>query len=69
MFTSVIHILNNIHEYGPIQTTMQIIKTCNKDWYMNCLGNVYIQQYKLQGSLTDEQNTVEINPLFTLIYD
>jgi len=36
---------------------------------MNCLGNFYIQQYQLQGSLTDEQNTVKINPLFTLVYD
>jgi hypothetical protein len=69
MFTSVIHILNNKHEYGPIQTNMQIIKTWNKDWYMNGLGNLYIQQYQLQESLTDKQNTVKINPLFTLIYD
>ena len=69
MLTSVIHILNNKHEYDPIQTTVQIIKTWNKDWYMNCLRNFYIQQYQLQGSLTDKQNTIEINPLFTLIYN
>jgi len=54
MFTRVIHILNNKHEYGPKQTTIEIIKTWNKDWYMNCLENFYIQQYQLQGSSTEE---------------
>jgi hypothetical protein len=33
---------------------------------MNCLENVYIQQFERQGSLRDEQSVGEINPLFAL---
>ena len=25
------------HKYGLTQTTIWLIKTCNKEWHMNCL--------------------------------
>jgi hypothetical protein len=40
----------------------QIIKTGSKGWPMNCHENFYIQQFQLQGSLTDEQSVGEMNP-------
>jgi hypothetical protein len=50
---------------------MQLIKTCNKGWHMNCLENFYFQQYQLQGPFirVDEQIICEINPLFAFIHD
>jgi hypothetical protein len=61
------HILNNDHQYGPIEDTLQLIIPCNKGTRMNCLRNLYIQQYHKLGLLMDEQNTFEHNCLFALI--
>jgi hypothetical protein len=37
---------------------------------MNCREKkVYVQQYLLQRSLTDEKKIVEIKPVFTVVYD
>jgi hypothetical protein len=33
---------------------------------MNCLENLYFEQFQRQGSLTKEQGVGEINPLFAL---
>jgi hypothetical protein len=37
------HILNNKHEYGPLKSTMELLRTCKKGWHMKILENVYIQ--------------------------
>jgi hypothetical protein len=61
------HILNNNHQYGPIEETLQLITPCNKGTRMNCLENFYIQLHQKLGSLIEEQNTYEYNTLFALI--
>jgi hypothetical protein len=50
-----LHILNNSHEYGPIQNTMELLKICKKAWRMNAIENVYIQIYHQQSLLIKEQ--------------
>jgi hypothetical protein len=62
-----LHILDNRHEYGPIQDTMQLIKPCSKCRNMNIMENLYIQIFHRQGILIDEQFATERNPLFQLI--
>lgn len=54
--------------YGPIQTTMKLITICDKGWHMNRLVNFYIQHHHLQGSVTDEHNIDEINPMFAVVH-
>jgi hypothetical protein len=61
------HILNNNHQYGPIEETLQLIMPCSKGTRMNCLENLYIQKYQKLGLLMEEQNTFEYNTLFALI--
>ena len=39
-----LHILNNRHEYGPLQPTMELLKICNKGWRMNTMESSYIQK-------------------------
>jgi hypothetical protein len=59
------HILNNNHEYGPITETMRLLKHCKKSTTMNCWEDLFIQQYK-EDKLIREQQTPETNPLFKL---
>jgi hypothetical protein len=61
------HILNNRHEYGPINSTMTLVKICRKGWYMNILENFYIQQFHQNGTVIKEQQPGEQNILFKLI--
>jgi hypothetical protein len=62
-----LHILNNQHEYGPMQDTMNLIKSCKKGRHMNITENLYIQLFHREQLLIDEQYVMEINPLFQLI--
>ena len=55
------------HEYGPIQDTRELLKTCKKGWRMNATENFYIQIYHEQGLLINEQIPGEENPLFKFI--
>jgi len=64
-----LHILNNRHEYGPLDETMQMIKTCTKGRYMNCWETMYIQEYHQKDSLITEQEPMEHNILFDCIHD
>jgi hypothetical protein len=59
------NILNNKHEYSPLQTTLWVIKTCKEVWHMNCVKNIYFRKYQLQGSLINEQ----ILAKFALVHD
>jgi hypothetical protein len=54
--------------YGLTQTTMKLIKKCDKGWPMNCLVSFYIQQYNLQGSVTDEHSIGKTNPSFAIVH-
>jgi hypothetical protein len=42
------------HEYGPMENTMDLIKSVPKCWCINCLENYYIQMYQNQGKLIKE---------------
>jgi hypothetical protein len=61
------HILNNRHQLGPIEDTLQIIKPCTKGTQMNCFENFYIQLYHKQGLLMEEQKKTETNSLYAII--
>jgi hypothetical protein len=52
-----------------MQNTMQLIKPCIKTWHVNWLETSCIQQLQLQGSLINEQDIHELNPLFALVQD
>jgi hypothetical protein len=60
----VVHILNNRHEYGTTENTLQLIKPCRKSSKMNYWENMYIQIYRQYGKLIEEQQVNKINPLF-----
>jgi hypothetical protein len=62
-----LHVLNNKHEYGPINSTMTLIKSCRKGWHMNILENFYIQYYHQNGTLIQDQQQSEQNILFKII--
>jgi hypothetical protein len=60
------HILNNKHQYGSTEDTLQLLKPCNKGRRMSRLENFYIQLHQKLGSLVEEQSTYEHNPLYTM---
>lgn len=62
-----LHILNKKHEYGTIQSTMKVLKTCKKGWKMNILENFYIQKHQQEGTLIQEQIPSDENLLFKII--
>jgi hypothetical protein len=57
-----VHISNNRHEYGPLYSTMELLKLCKKGWCMNALENYYIHWCQHKNSLIQEQDVGEINP-------
>jgi hypothetical protein len=59
-----VHILNNRHEYGTTENTLQLIKPCRKSSKMNHWENMCIQIYRQYSKVIEEQQVSEINPLF-----
>jgi hypothetical protein len=62
------HILQNTHEYGPLQTTMDLLQKEKNGIRMNTLENYYIQHFTHHNNIIDEQSCVRHNPLFQLAY-
>jgi hypothetical protein len=60
------HILQNRHEFGPAETTLRLLKQCNKRCCMNCWEYKYIQEFQRAGRLITEQQTYDFNPLFAI---
>jgi hypothetical protein len=58
------HILDNQHEYGPIDPTMRLLKTCSKGNIMNCWENLI--QKTAKGQLILKQTSYEHNVLYEL---
>jgi hypothetical protein len=56
--------LNNRHEYGTTENTLQLIKPHRKSSKMNHWENKYIQIYCQYSKLIEEQQVKEPNPLF-----
>jgi hypothetical protein len=50
----------------PIDTTMDLVKPCEKGKRLNTWENYYIQEYQTRRQLMDEQNTQEANLFFQL---
>jgi len=59
------HILQNRHEYGPQEETLQLLKHCHKGTRMTCWENLYTQTHYIHGTLITEQQVNEINPLYS----
>ena len=60
----VLHNLNNNHEYGPIITSMTILKQITKTSLLIPYEQLYIQSYYYHKQPILEQNTAEINPIY-----
>ena len=64
-----LHILKNKHEYGPIHTTMSLLKQITKTSLLFHYEQFYIQLHYYHKELTLEENTGENNPSYQLIFD
>ena len=60
------HILNNRHEYGTPEHTLQLLHPCQKGKLMNYWEALYIQQLQQQQLLIEEQKPHDVNPLYSL---
>ena len=60
------HILNNRHEYGKPEHTLKLLQPCKKGKLMNYWEALYIQQLQQQQLLIEEQETNDVNPLYSL---
>ena len=56
-----LHILQNIHEYGPLKDTMSLLKPIHKTSMLIPYEQLLIQTFHQNGNLIPEQN-----PLFLL---
>jgi hypothetical protein len=59
------HILNNRHEYGKAEDTLQLVQACQKGSPMDC-WETYIQALHQQQILINEQQVNDTNLLFQL---
>jgi hypothetical protein len=60
------HTLNNRHEYGKAEDTLQLLQACQKGSRMDCWETLYIQAMHQQKILINEQQVNDTNPLFQL---
>jgi hypothetical protein len=64
-----LHILNNKHEYGPINNTKTLLKHINKTTLLIPFEQLYIQSYHHHRELIPEQHIGKHNPIYQLIHD
>jgi hypothetical protein len=60
------HILDNRHEFGPAERTLQLLKHCFKGTKMNIWESLHILAHYKHNLLVSEQQTTDPNPLFDL---
>jgi len=58
-----LHVLNNKHDYGTTEETLELLKSCHKGTRMNCWETFYMQLFYQNNSLINEQQVRDINPL------
>jgi hypothetical protein len=63
----VMHILNNIHAYGPIHNKLKLLKQIKKTEFLIPYEQLYIQSHHCHKQLIPEQNSGEYNPMYQLI--
>jgi CTP:phosphocholine cytidylyltransferase-like protein len=61
-------ILNNWHECGTAEETLELWKPCNKGTRMNFWDALYMQAYHQHNILIEKQQVDDINPLYDLAY-
>jgi hypothetical protein len=61
-----LHILNNKHEYGTAEETLELLKSCHKGTQMNCWETFYMQALHQHKLLINKQQISDINPLYEL---
>jgi hypothetical protein len=64
-----LHILNQRHEYGILDTTLHLLKPYEKGNLMNCWESFYTQLLQHLTLLIDEQQPQELNPLYALSWE
>jgi hypothetical protein len=62
------HILQNNHEYRPIEQSMELLQKENKGKKMNRWESYYIQYFTYHNNIIEEQTYTKRNPLFQLVY-
>jgi len=60
--------LNNRHEYGTAEETLELLKPRNKGTIMNCWEALYMQAFYQRNILIEEQQVSGINPLYELTH-
>ena len=63
------HILQNKHEYGPIDQTMSLLKPLKNTSLLTPYEQYYIHSLHKEGKLIPEQNPGDPNPLLLLAID
>jgi hypothetical protein len=58
-----LHILNNRHEYGTAEDTLELLKPCQKSTRMNCWETFYIHLSHQYDTLIKEQLVYDVKPL------
>ena len=58
--------LDNRHEYGTEENTLQLLQACQKGTRLDCWEALYIQALLQQKELITEQQVNDTNPLFEL---
>jgi hypothetical protein len=61
-----LHIINNRHEYGSLEHTIQLLQACGEGKMMNWWESFYMQVLQQQNLLIEKQKTNEPNTLYTL---
>jgi hypothetical protein len=62
------HILNTRHSYGPIQDTMEIIKTIIKGPIMDTKEKYHIHKANQNGIQLNDTHMNSKNPIFDTLY-
>jgi len=58
--------LDNRHEYGIKEDTLELLKKCQKGKYMDCWEALYTHTFHQKKTLIDEQQIGDANPLFDI---
>jgi hypothetical protein len=64
-----LHVLNNKHEYGNIEQTMELLKPCNKRVKMNIWESFFVHILQKQNLLIKEHKANDPSPLYELAQD
>ena len=61
-----LHILNNKHEYGPMEKKMTLLKPVKNTSLLTPYEQFFIQAFHKSGRLVSKQNPGEPNPLLQM---